>query len=248
METIKGMDDAVVARIGVSEWNQASSKQRWWLLAYKYLPRKIRVPVARIDLSSVKMEFEDAGALGSALQERSGSSNIESLIIGNDVVLQLKGKLDSDFFDASGQGMDHGYCVILAWWLTAPVTASIAHIVLDGCAITGTTFGTGYKEYQGGDYEKIEQLDADCTGFETLCEALGASQVASISLKKCYLGPQAMSLLATATCKMGSVASISLSGNMISGSKYVGESYAEYDLDLSGIIALGEAAAISKAL
>ena len=128
METIKGMDDAVVARIGVSEWNQASSKQRWWLLAYKYLPRKIRVPVARIDLSNVKMEFEDAGALGSALQERSGSSNIESLIIGNDVVLQLKGKLDSDFFDASGQGMDHGYCVILAWWLTAPVTASIARI------------------------------------------------------------------------------------------------------------------------
>ena len=133
METIKGMDDAVVARIGVSEWNQASSKQRWWLLAYKYLPRKIRVPVARIDLSNVKMEFEDAGALGSALQERSSSSNIESLIIGNDVVLQLKGKLDSDFFDASGQGMDPSYCVILAWWLTTPFTGSIAEVVLDGC-------------------------------------------------------------------------------------------------------------------
>ena len=87
--------------------------------------------------------------------------------------------------------------------------------MLDGCLITGTTFGTGYGEHQGGDYEKIEQLDADCTGFETLCEALGASQVASISLKKCYLGPQAMSFLAAATPKMPSITDVNMSVNPI---------------------------------
>ena len=77
-------------------------------------------------------------------------------------------------------------------------TAALNSIMLDECLITGTTFGTGYREGRGEEYERIEQLDVDLSGFTALCSSLSSSQIASISLRKCYLGPQALALLTDA--------------------------------------------------
>ena len=87
--------------------------------------------------------------------------------------------------------------------------------MLDECVITGTTFGDG--DYgQGQLFEKIEQLDADLSGFTTLCSSLGSSQIVSISLRKCYLGPQALTLLTDAIKVMVALNSLTVdsTGNM----------------------------------
>ena len=85
--------------------------------------------------------------------------------------------------------------------------AAIKSIVLDGCEITGSKI-----KYKGESYEQIEQLDADLSGFTSLCSALGSSQIATISLRKCYLGPQAIALLADSIKVMAAIASLSIAG------------------------------------
>ena len=86
-EAIKAMDKAAVARIGESEWNQASGVQRAWLFAYRYHPLRIRVPVAYVDISNVVIEVEDAVAIGKVLATSTPNTcNAESIIIGNGLV------------------------------------------------------------------------------------------------------------------------------------------------------------------
>eukprot|EP01043_Picozoa_sp_COSAG02_P012152 COSAG02_NODE_463_length_21833_cov_11.529539_20_plen_1382_part_00 len=90
--------------------------------------------------------------------------------------------------------------------------ATLNSIMLDECLITGTTFGIGYAA-KGGHGEKIEQLDADLSGFTALCSSLSSSHIISISLRKCYLGPQALALLADAIKDMVALNSLRCGNN-----------------------------------
>ena len=65
-----------------------------------------------------------------SLVEAVKTTTLESIVIGNDLTLQLKGELESDSFDASGQSIDPGYAMIMAWWLTTSVTASLTKVVI----------------------------------------------------------------------------------------------------------------------
>ena len=68
-------------------------------------------------------------------------------------------------------------------------------------------------EGQGQRLEKIEQLDADLSGFTALCSSpLSSSQIASISLRKCYLGPRALALLTDAIKVMAAMTKVDVSG------------------------------------
>eukprot|EP01044_Picomonas_judraskeda_P004036 COSAG03_NODE_346_length_8784_cov_37.126540_6_plen_1508_part_00 len=118
--------------------------------------------------------------------------------------------------DLSQKNLGSADVTLLTSWLQRPeVTGAINAIVLDECPITGTTFGTGYKQHQGGDYEKIEKLDADLSVFNSLCSSLKSSHIVTISLQKCYLGPQALILLADAIKFMGAIAHLALGSNPI---------------------------------
>eukprot|EP01043_Picozoa_sp_COSAG02_P060100 COSAG02_NODE_7785_length_2845_cov_2.299345_1_plen_825_part_01 len=110
--------------------------------------------------------------------------------------------------------------------------AALNSIVLDGNLLTGTQRqGYGYAE---------TTCDVQIDGFKALCDALAPSQIREISLQSCWLGPQAVVLLADAIKFMAAVARLSLSGNMITGSLRDGSTgwKWEYDKDLSGITVL----------
>eukprot|EP01048_Picozoa_sp_COSAG05_P019630 COSAG05_NODE_3125_length_2304_cov_12.837188_1_plen_447_part_00 len=114
--------------------------------------------------------------------------------------------------------------------------AALAEVVLDGCPLTGAS---GYQLREG--------IDSNMDGFVALCAVLG--KLKKISLAGCGLGPASMGELAKAVSSAdAAVAHISISGNMITGSTDVGYSFAKYDVDLSGIIAFGKVAAVSKTL
>ena len=120
-----------------------------------------------------------------------------------------------------------------------------------GCNITTLCLAknglTGATFYDWGDLKG--GVDSNLDGISTLLAVLKKSQVICVDFSGCGLGPLGASSVADyVRDAIGSVASISLSGNMITGSTNIGFSDAKYDLDLSGIIAFGEAAAILKTL
>eukprot|EP01043_Picozoa_sp_COSAG02_P019160 COSAG02_NODE_915_length_15986_cov_16.498584_4_plen_2230_part_00 len=96
----------------------------------------------------------------------------------------------------------------------AQAIATLNSIALDGCAITGTTFGTSFGEQQGGHREKIEKLDVNLSGFNSFCLALKSSQIASLSLRECNLGPEALTMLADATKFMAALNSLKCGNNL----------------------------------
>ena len=161
--------------------------------------------------------------------------------IGKPLPLQEPYELDT--LDLSHTQMDPGHVLLLSWWLGTDAGAALNSIALDGCVITGTTFGTGYGEQQGGHNEKIEKLDANLSGFNSFCLALKSSQIASLSLRKCYLGPEALTVLADATKFMAALNSITLDGCLITGTKIKNqgkwdEEIEQLDADLSGFTSL----------
>ena len=82
--------------------------------------------IATINISQSKIGVEGGQAIVEALK----TTTLESIVIGNDLTLQLKGELESDSFDASRQSIDPGYAMIMAWWLTTPVTASLTKVAI----------------------------------------------------------------------------------------------------------------------
>jgi hypothetical protein len=131
------------------------------------------------------------------------------------------------------------------WKLTAAQVREVAgalpqllclrELVLDGVPVSGAT--PRYGDFQCG----VEAVDADLGMFQALCEALRALQgLTSLSLGGCYLGPQALAVLAEVVFRDASavLASLTLSGNRIT----------DWDRDLSGLVALGEAIVPSKTL
>ena len=84
-------------------------------------------------------------------------------------------------------------------------------VVLDENELTGTKI-----KYKGTRDERIERLDADLSGFTEFCSSLKSSTIVSLSLRKCYLGPQAVVLLADAIKVIATVNLLTLdsTGNM----------------------------------
>eukprot|EP01048_Picozoa_sp_COSAG05_P000320 COSAG05_NODE_8_length_40675_cov_148.837539_29_plen_1881_part_00 len=85
---------------------------------------KLMTSIVTINISQSKIGVEGGQAIVEALK----TTTLESIVIGNDLTLQLKGELESDSFDASGQSIDPGYAMIMAWWLTTPVTTSLVEV------------------------------------------------------------------------------------------------------------------------
>ena len=93
------------------------------------------------------------------------------------------------------------------------MSGAITSVVLDECELSGTKIN-----YKGESYEEIEELDADLSGFTEFCSSLKSSTIVSLSLRKCYLGSQAVVLLADAIKLMRAIARLVLTGNMITSS------------------------------
>ena len=90
---------------------------------------------------------------------------------------------------------------VSVWKLTAAQVREVAgalpqllclrELMLDGVPVSGAT--PRYGDFQYG----VEAVDADLGMFQALCEALRALQgLTSLSLGGCYLGPQALAVLA----------------------------------------------------
>ena len=127
--------------------------------------------------------------------------------------LNLLKLLRSENVDLSSNNLGPADAASLSACLAMGAGAVLNSIMLDECLITGTTFGAGREEGPGQYSEKIEQLDVDLSGFTALCSSLSSSQIVSISLRKCYLGPQALALLTDAIKVMAAVTKVDLRGN-----------------------------------
>eukprot|EP01043_Picozoa_sp_COSAG02_P024776 COSAG02_NODE_1367_length_13033_cov_31.905900_5_plen_1427_part_01 len=107
--------------------------------------------------------------------------------------------------DLSQKNLGSADVALVAAWLKRPeVSAALNSITLDGQAISGST-------PQYGDFaEGIDKVDANLTGFKLLCDALGSSQIEVISMKSCYLGREALALLADAIKLMAALNSVTI--------------------------------------
>jgi hypothetical protein len=135
---------------------------------------------------------------------------------------------------------------ISKWGLTAAQVREVAgalpqllclqELVLDGVPVSGTTPRRGDFEYGVGN------LDTDLAIFRMLCEALRALQgLILLSLGGCYLGPQALAVLAEVMFRDASavVKKVALSQNKLFGAKSWGDH--TVDADQSGWSALCDA-------
>ena len=154
--------------------------------------REATAAVYEVNISMNPIGIDGAKALSDVI---SGSS-LKCLIIGpKGTRLPVN---DGEVTELNFEGQEFSPVEVTLVAAATSTLVALNSIMLDECLITGTTFGTGRKEGQGQTWEKIEQLDADLSGFTALCSSLGSSKVASISLRKCYLGPQALALLTDA--------------------------------------------------
>jgi hypothetical protein len=115
---------------------------------------------------------------------------------------------------------------VSGWKLTAAQVREVAgalsqlpclrELILDGLPVSGSTPRRG--DLRCG----VETLDADLDTFQALCEGLRVRPtLTSLSLKRCYLGPQALALLAEVVFRDASAAMkrVVLSHNFLFGSK-----------------------------
>ena len=88
--------------------------------------------------------------------------------------------------------------------------AALTSVVMDENELTGTKIRN-----KGRLREEIEHLDADLSGFTEFCSSLKSSTIVSLSLRKCYLGPQALDLLADAIKFKGALTEVNVAFNQI---------------------------------
>jgi len=87
--------------------------------------------------------------------------------------------------------------------------AALTSIALDGQPLSGST--PGKHPHSGREsFEEfgVDKADANISAFKLFCEALASSRIEIISMKNCYLGPQALNLLADAIKLMAAVTSV----------------------------------------
>eukprot|EP01046_Picozoa_sp_COSAG06_P019128 COSAG06_NODE_1353_length_9753_cov_4.072405_1_plen_2318_part_10 len=172
----------------------------WWLTT------SAAAGITHVDISEAAI-----GDAGPALVEAmKASSSIETITISKGLKLSLKKPHDSTTLDATDKGIDAGGATVIAGWISTAAAAGLSSIMLDECLLTDTKI-VGKGEY----YEKIEQLDADLSGFTALCSSLSSSKIVRISLRKCYLGPQVLTSLSKAISSMANVADLDISEAII---------------------------------
>jgi hypothetical protein len=139
--------------------------------------------------------------------------------------------VDSTTLDVSGWGLTAVQVREVAGAL--PQLLCLRELVLDGVPVSGST--PMYGDFKNG----AKSLDADLEMFRALCGALRACQaLTSLSLKMCWMGPQALALLAEMVFRDASVAAVKkvvLSRNFLFGSKnrnaYGGDKTIIHDVD-----------------
>ena len=100
----------------------------------------------------------------------------------------------------------------LARWLATDAGAALKEVVLDKSMLSGSEVEEPWNE---DGYDEIEELDADLSGFKLICEALVSSQIEVVSMKSCYLGSQALAVLAEAIKLMAAMTSVNCLANPI---------------------------------
>eukprot|EP01047_Picozoa_sp_COSAG01_P066733 COSAG01_NODE_9272_length_2496_cov_4.721736_1_plen_757_part_01 len=156
--------------------------------------------------SAMEPEPEDEEQAAAGAEAPDGSAVLAARVdvAGHEVAV------DSTTLDVSG------------WKLTVAQVREVAgalsqlrclrELVLDGVPVSGSTPRHG--DFQYG----VKAVDADLGTFRVMCEGLRACQgLASFSLKKCYLGPQALAQLADLIKVMAVVNKVALSGNPLTG-------------------------------
>eukprot|EP01047_Picozoa_sp_COSAG01_P082181 COSAG01_NODE_16678_length_1216_cov_0.967771_1_plen_298_part_10 len=156
-------------------------------------------------------EQQQQAAASAAVAEASGESAVAATcvdIAGHAVVA------DSTTLDVSGWGLTAVQVQEVAGAL--PQLLCLRELVLDGVPVSGSTPLHGDFKYGYG----ARSLDADLEILRALCEGLRVRPtLTSLSLKKCYLGPQALALLASLIKVIAAVKKIALSKNFLFGSK-----------------------------
>ena len=133
---------------------------------------------------------------------------VEVTIRGRQHTVDARGHLD-----LSDQDLGPAEVKEVATFLATPAGVALNSVALDECELTGTKI-----KYKGASFEQIGELDVDLSGFTELCSSLKSSTIVSLSLRKCYLGSQAVVLLADAIKLMRAIARLVLTGNMITSS------------------------------
>jgi hypothetical protein len=114
--------------------------------------------------------------------------DLSGLISLCDALPTLKNPIE---LDLSNCGLSVNGVIPVA--LAIKAGGALTSIVLDENELSGTKI-----KYKGSLVEEIQHLDADLSGFTDFCSSLKSSTIVSLSLRKCYLGPQAVDLLADA--------------------------------------------------
>eukprot|EP01047_Picozoa_sp_COSAG01_P056141 COSAG01_NODE_6332_length_3731_cov_7.563051_1_plen_1055_part_00 len=121
---------------------------------------------------------------GTVLVKAIKTSNLESVSIGKDLTLPIKGELDSATLDASNQDIYPGYATILAWWLSTPAGAVLTDVDASGNPLTG-----GFVGGFAGDDTVYD--GEDISGVSVLFPAM-TKKVITLNVSNCGLGPSAM--------------------------------------------------------
>eukprot|EP01047_Picozoa_sp_COSAG01_P093583 COSAG01_NODE_24687_length_770_cov_1.722802_1_plen_246_part_01 len=139
---------------------------------------------------------------------------------------------DSTALDVSGWGLTAAQVREVAGAL--PQLPRLRELVLDGVPVSGATPKNGDFRYG------VETLDADLDIFRALCGGLRERPtLTSLSLKRCYLGSQALALLADLIKVIAAVKKVALSKNKLFGAQPWGAH--TVDADQSGWSALCDA-------
>jgi Ran GTPase-activating protein (RanGAP) involved in mRNA processing and transport len=214
----------------------------WWLPPHRCFPTRptdaAPAPreTGRREFGAMEPEPEDEEQAAAAAAAEAPDES---------AVLAARVKIAGHEVDANSTALD-----VSGWKLTAvqvrevagvlPQLLCLQELVLDDeVPVSGAT-------PRGGDFKYgAETVDVDLATFRALCEALRACQsLTSLSLKKCYLGPQALALLAGLIKVIAVLKKVVLSQNFVFGSKYnsrVGRTIHTVDADQSGWSALCDA-------
>ena len=95
--------------------------------------------------------------------------------------------------------MDVGQAIILAWWLSLPVSAALTSLNISKNGLT-------YKD----------AIDGDLSGLIELGKAMAASStLSSINFSECYLGPKAAAEVAKVCAASAALTELNVSQNSI---------------------------------
>eukprot|EP01050_Picozoa_sp_SAG11_P009709 SAG11_NODE_931_length_6499_cov_28.824219_1_plen_1551_part_00 len=214
----------------------------WWLTTAAAV--SVSLPI-----TTVKHNPRETGRSGQSLPNLIGDA-ADALVAAfeeNAQVKTLLGLEDGEHtLDLSKKKLDPVFVKILASEFRL-LRATAAVTSLDCGAnpgMVGELHIHGSDSDSDDESDQVKVPDAHADVFGVLCDSLKRSKVTELDFSSCGIGPVAVGHLG-GYLREAEATSLTICGNAISGSK----SYDwKYDLDLSGLTALGEAMAISTTL